>query len=125
MPPLNCLCMLLLCKLVMGAPGKYYPGKEGREEAVGEERDAAKSWPQLAEPTPGATKIQLQKHSPKLWALALAMTSWSSFRGGRRQCSLTRLWDQPLLGLHHECTIQMGSVTLGESSETLNFSCCL
>lgn len=75
----------------MGAPGKYYPGKEGREEAVGEERDAAKPWPQLAEPTPGATKIQLQKPSPKLWALALAMTSWSSFRAGRRQCSLTAL----------------------------------
>lgn len=52
----------------MGALGKYCPGKEGREEAVGEgeERDAAESWSQLAEPTPGATKIQLQKPSPKL-----------------------------------------------------------
>lgn len=93
MPPLNCLCMLLLCKLVMGAPGKYCPGKEGREEAVGEgeERDVAESWSQLAEPTPGATKIQLQKPSPKLWALALATSSWRSCRGGRCQCSLTAL----------------------------------
>lgn len=50
----------------MGAPGKYCPGKEGREEAVGEgeKRDTADSWPQLAESTPGATKIQLQKPSP-------------------------------------------------------------
>lgn len=36
MPPLNCLCMLLLCKLVTGAPGKYCPGEEGQEEAEGE-----------------------------------------------------------------------------------------
>ena len=28
-PPLNCLCMPLLCKLVMGAPGKYRPGEWG------------------------------------------------------------------------------------------------
>lgn len=117
--------MLLLCKLVMGAPGKYCPGKEGQEEAMGEgeERDAAESWPQLAEPTPGATKIQLWKPSPKLVALALAVSPGSSLWVGDTSVH-SQLWDQPLLHLHHQCTILMGSVILGEPSETLTFSCC-
>lgn len=47
MPPLNCLCMLLLCKLVTGAPGKYCPGEEGQEEAAAAEGEVGEKSSQV------------------------------------------------------------------------------